>query len=50
LYADQFDFVNVGIMASREIQINDNYSLPFIAQVAVNPNSESVFMIAGISF
>ncbi|MCU4174075.1 hypothetical protein [Carboxylicivirga sp. N1Y90] len=50
MYSDDLEFVNIGLSATRELHIYDNITLPFTAMFAINPATESVFMVAGISF
>lgn len=45
-----FGVVNVGIGASKEIKITDYFSLPLSGSVILNPESESLFMVVGVSF
>ncbi|MFO7864639.1 MAG: hypothetical protein R6U85_11600, partial [Salinivirgaceae bacterium] len=46
----EFGIVNVGIGASKEIKITDYFSLPLSGSVILNPESESLFMVVGVSF
>lgn len=50
MYAGKMAFVNVGISITRELKLSKTFVLPFNALLAVNPDTESVFMIAGFSF
>ncbi|PWE00825.1 TorF family putative porin [Marinilabilia rubra] len=45
-----FGVVNVGVSASKEIKITDYFSLPLSGSVILNPESESLFMVVGVSF
>jgi len=42
--------VNLGITTSNEIKITDDYSLPVSGSLIVNPNTENVFLVLGVSF
>ena len=46
---DKFSFVNVGITASKEIKITDDFSLPIFASYIVSPNQDKAFFLFGIS-
>ncbi len=41
--------VNLGITGSRNIKITDAFELPVKAQLIVNPQSEQIFMVFGIT-
>ncbi|WP_430812411.1 MULTISPECIES: hypothetical protein [unclassified Carboxylicivirga] len=49
-YADKFGFVNVGITGCRSLKMSDVFTVPISATFAVNPSSDSVFLVAGLSF
>ncbi len=49
LYAAKPAFVNVGVAAERQVKVNDHVEFPFTLTLAVNPHSESVFMVAAIA-
>ena len=46
----EFAFVNIAFTASKNIKINDNYSLVIFGQFAVNPAKEDAFLVFGIRF
>ncbi|MFC1477562.1 TorF family putative porin [candidate division KSB1 bacterium] len=48
--ADSFAVLNVGFSASREIQLTQGFSLPVSMSFVVNPEEETSYLIAGISF
>lgn len=48
--SDSFNVVNVSVKGSKDVRITPDFSLPLFAQVVVNPSSEDVFFIAGLSF
>lgn len=49
-YAEKFGLVNVGVSASREMKVNENFSIPLSASFMINPSSEKVYLVFGISF
>lgn len=49
-YAKKSGLINCGISSSKEIKINDNYSIPFKVSVLTNPIEEKVFFVMGLSF
>lgn len=49
-YSDGFAFINASIKASKEIKITDSFSLPAFTQLTVNPDTEDVFLVFGVSF
>ncbi|HEC42816.1 MAG TPA: hypothetical protein ENI20_08325 [Bacteroides sp.] len=48
--SDKFGIVNIGISASKEISITDNYGIPISAALITNPNSKGIHLVFGISF
>ncbi len=44
-----FGLVNIGVTKSKEIKINDSFSLPISGAVIFNPDSEQLYILAGIS-
>lgn len=42
--------INLGVKASKSIQISDKYSLPIQASLITNPEAENIFLVFGISF
>lgn len=44
-----FDIVNIGVNASKEIKITDSFSLPISGSVILNPHTEQLYILAGIS-
>jgi hypothetical protein len=48
-YSDGFDFVNVGINATKKIKITQNFSLPVSAAFIINPANKNVMFQALIS-
>lgn len=49
LYATKAAVVNISLKASKEIKITDSFSLPVFGQIILNPNSEDIFFVFGIS-
>jgi hypothetical protein len=50
VYSSGFNVVNLSIKATKEIKITDSYSLPIFTQVVLNPNTENIFGVFGVSF
>ncbi len=46
---DTFNIVNIGITASKEIKITDDFSLPIFGSYVLNPNQEVAHFVFGIS-
>jgi len=46
---DKFTFVNVGVSATKELKLTDSFSLPIKASLIMNPKTEQVFIVAGIT-
>lgn len=49
-YSDGFAFVVTSVKASKEISINDRFSLPLYTQAILNPDSRDVFLVFGAKF
>lgn len=49
IYANSFSVVSIGLKATKELRITDNFSVPAFAQVLANPRSEDIFFVFGIS-
>jgi len=47
---DKFAISNIGIGTSREIKFTDSFSLPISGSVILNPSSEQLYVVVGISF
>lgn len=45
-----FNMVNLSLKASYDIKVTDSFKIPVFAQAVLNPNTENVYFIAGISF
>ncbi|MFH2049500.1 MAG: hypothetical protein ABIJ12_08640 [bacterium] len=48
--SDEFDFINLGVTASREIKVSETFSIPFNVSFIVNPNDEISHLVVGLSF
>lgn len=46
---DKFNFINVGLKASKSVKITENFSLPVYCSYILNPKSEHAFFVLGIS-
>jgi hypothetical protein len=49
LYGREASVVNISLKAGKEIKISDSFSLPVFGQIILNPNSEDIFFVFGIS-
>jgi len=49
-YSDRLALVNIGVSAEKDLHFTETVEVPLSIMFAVNPQSESVFMVAGISF
>ncbi len=45
-----FGLVNVGIETGKDIPITEQFTLPLSASLILNPESENLFMVVGVSF
>lgn len=45
----EFAIVNIGVGTSKEIKITDSFSLPVSGSVILNPDTEQLYIVAGIS-
>lgn len=50
-YSDVNGFVvtNIGIKATKDIKVNDHFSIPIFAGITANPSTEKTFFIFGVS-
>jgi hypothetical protein len=50
-YGDANGFVvtNIGIKATKDIKVNDHFSIPIFAGITANPSTEKTFFIFGVS-
>ncbi|HOI26650.1 MAG TPA: hypothetical protein PLN63_02425 [Paludibacteraceae bacterium] len=49
MYSDNLNVVNISIKGSKVIKVTDEFSLPVFSQVVLNPYTESIYMIFGLS-
>ncbi len=47
-YGDTWGFVNIGITASKEIKITDDFSLAIFSSLITNPMAENIFLVFGL--
>ena len=47
---DAFGIVGIGLTHTKEIKISDSFSLPLFGTISINPQSEKLFLIFGMSF
>ncbi len=45
----EFNICNLGLSTTREIKISDHFSLPLTGSVILNPATEQLFIVAGIT-
>ena len=50
VYGKSVGFVNIGATATREIKINEKFSLDTWAKIGINPQAETANLIFGINF
>ena len=50
MYATGPGIINVGCSLSKEINITDNFNIPFMGSLIFNPRDENVFFVIGITF
>ncbi len=48
--SDNFEVINTGITATREIQVSDKLSVPLSVSFIVNPRLEISYLVVGMSF
>ena len=46
----KFNVCNIGIQASKSIDLTEKFSIPVTGQVIVNPDKKQLFMVVGLSF
>ncbi len=47
--SDEFGLVNIGATISKEVKINDRFSIPLTGSVIWNPQAELFYIVAGFS-
>ncbi len=48
--SDDLAIINVGISASKEVKVSDNFSLPLSSTFIINPNVELAYFVFGVGF
>ena len=48
-YGDSFGVVNLGVSATKEVQVTKAFSLPLKASLITNPQAERVFLVVGLA-
>lgn len=48
--ADQFEFINLGVTANRDIVVSDSFTMPLSVSFVLNPNDEISYLLVGMSF
>ena len=46
----KFNICNIGIQASKSIDLTEKFSIPVTGQIIVNPDKKQLFMVVGLSF
>lgn len=49
-YGNDFGVVNLGITATKEINITNTFKLPLTVSLITNPLAEKIYLVAGFSF
>lgn len=49
-YGEKAGLINLGLTVAKEIKVTDTFSLPFTSSFIINPMTENVFLVVGISF
>ncbi len=49
-YSEKPAFINVGLNILRKIEITDSFDVPLNISFVVNPDTEAVFLVAGVCF
>ena len=50
VYSSNFNMVNLSLKATKELKITEYYSLPVFTQLVLNPNTENIYGVFGVSF
>jgi hypothetical protein len=45
-----FQLCNCGIGVSKELKLSDSFSLPLKGALIMNPNTEKLYLLVGLSF
>lgn len=46
---EEFSVINIGIGASKEVKITDDFNLPVFVQYSINPKKEISYLVFGVS-
>lgn len=46
----EFNLINIGVTASKDVKITDDFSLPVFSSYVLNPNTEVAYLVFGVSF
>ncbi len=49
IYGEDFSVINIGLKAAKEIKITEKFALPVFGEIMVNPRSEDIFFVFGVS-
>lgn len=49
VYANSFAVVNVGVTTYKDIKITEKFTIPTYYTISVNPNTQNIFFIAGLT-
>jgi hypothetical protein len=49
-YSNNFNVVNIGLKASKNITVTESFTIPAFAKVVVNPNTENAYLAFGVTF
>jgi hypothetical protein len=47
---DGYNVVNVGAAYNYKIKINDNFNIPAVTQICINPQMEKIYFTFGVTF
>jgi len=47
---NKFNIINIGTAYNYNIKINENYSIPAVAQLCINPQMEKIYFTFGVTF
>jgi uncharacterized protein (TIGR02001 family) len=48
--SDKFAISNIGVGTSKELKVTDSFSIPISGSVILNPSTEQLYVVVGISF
>lgn len=47
---ENFNLINIGVTASKDVKITEDFSLPVFSSYILNPNTEIAYLVFGVSF